>query len=147
MSANRSSTAAGDEVVDRRGLQDSIDSDQTDSVTHRRHVHRMGRRHGLRAWKTGMVWEQIDNKTFVSREMENPEVRDSTRIFLGLGVSRSKATTPGPRCVGSNDDASRRHHSIQKLLKASGAKRFAFDAQPQYPGARYQVDRCTQNNQ
>ena len=80
MSATGSSTAAGDEVVDRRGLQDSVDSDQP---IRSRIVGTFTGWEGDTVFEleNGMVWEQIDNKTFVSREMENPEVEIQPGFF------------------------------------------------------------------
>lgn len=80
MSATGSGATAGGEVVDRRGLQDSVDSDQP---IRSRIVGTFTGWEGdtIFELENGMVWEQIDNKTFVSREMENPEVEIQPGFF------------------------------------------------------------------
>lgn len=80
MSATGSSAADGGEAVDRRGLQDSTDSDQP---IRSRIVGTFTGWEGDTVFEleNGMVWEQIDNKTFVSREMENPEVEIQPGFF------------------------------------------------------------------
>ncbi len=75
-----SAVVSGGEAIDRRGLQDSTGSDQP---IRSRIIGTFTGWEGDTVFEleNGMVWEQIDNKSFASREMENPEVEIHPGFF------------------------------------------------------------------